>query len=378
MSEELRRILAMVKDGRLSEEQASEMIEALNLTEGESSGDGHYRDEIRHKRHDRRRKRGRHSGRGDSDYIEDLGINIGSEVASIIDKSLRGLNSVLGGSSHRFGPTNWLNESNVNVMSRLHEPEGEGYTCRDNNFTVSKLDVLHLMNSRLCDNELHASAIKDISIENGEFNGNEMRGSSIKDLNISSGAVSNCQLNGAQLAEVTIDNGKIDDCALNGAQLRDINIDASNLTESNFNGVKVNDLKITDGSTVNELKMNGVKCRDLTIASSRVDALRFNGMNIESCHCQESAISHVQFRNKDWKDMIGRDSIPAPTLHDLHLDHFNAEHVEFINCNFENTVFRNCGIASLKFVGVDFSGLTLESEAAFVELAGQANDVRHA
>lgn len=369
MSDQLQRILAMVKDGRLTEAQASEMIQALDLAGTQAEAGDRHGDRIRQRRHSNRgRNRGRHAN---SQSTEEIGITIGSEVAAIIDKSLRSLNSMLGSAGDRFGPTTWLNDSNVNVMSKLHEPRGEGYTCQDNNFTVSKLDELRLTDALFCDNELHAASIKSASIHDGEFKGNELRGSSIKELNIDNGTVSNCQLNGAQVAGIDVIHAKIDDCALNGVQLRDINIDASSLIDGHFNGVKVSDLKITGGSSINELEMNGVKCSNLTITSSRIESLRMSALNVVDCRFGESTVSGVVFRNQDWHKMNGRNSLPAPPMHGLQLDRFTAENLEFINCRFDDTIFRDCRVADMKFVDVDFSGLTLESETAFAELAGQ-------
>lgn len=352
MSDELQRILAMVKDGRLTEEQASRMIEALNAGKSDRPG--------------RRRERN-----DDSESLEDLGMSIGDEVASIIDKSLRGLNAVLGSSTRRFGPGTWLNDSNVSVMSKLHQPEGEDYECRDNNFTVSRLADARLFGAKLCDNELHASSIKQTSIHQGEFRGNELRGSSIKDLDIDHGVLINCQMNGVQLSDVRIVRGKLDDCMFNGVQFRELGVEDSSVSECRFNGAKVNGLNITDNSTVSELKFNGVKCQDLTISSSRVDSLKLSGLTVEDLEITGSVLTGVVIRNKDWKEMIGRNQLPSPVVKDLKLDHFNGENLQFVNCNFSDTGFRNFEASNMIFTEVDFSGLTIESAEDLSKLADE-------
>ena len=352
MSEELQRILAMVKDGRLTEEQASRMIEALDT--GESG-----------------RPRRRSKPANDTGSLEDLGMSIGDEVASIIDKSLQGLNAVLGSSTRRFGPGTWLNDSNINVMSKLHEPGGEDFECRDNSFTVSKLADAQLFGARLCDNELHASSIKQTAVHQGEFSGNELRGSSIKGLDINHGALTNCQMNGVQLTDIGICRGKLDDCVFNGVQFRDLGIEDSNVVECRFNGAKANGLKIADNSTVSELKFNGVKCQDVTISSSRVHTLKLSGITVEDLEIRASALTGVVIRNKDWKEMIGRNQLPSPVVKDLKLDHFTGENLQFVNCNFSDTEFRNFEASNMTFTEVNFSGLTIESAEDLLKLADE-------
>lgn len=352
MSEELQRILAMVKDGRLTEEQASRMIEALDTGESE-------------------RPRRRRKPADDTESLEDLGISIGDEVASIIDKSLRGISAVLGGSTRKFGPGTWLNDSNISVMSKLHQPGGEDYECRDNNFTVSRLTDTQLFGARLCDNELHASSIKQATIHKGEFSGNELRGSSIKALDINHGALTNCQMNGVQLTDIGICRGKLDDCMFNGVQFRDLGIEDSGVVECRFNGAKVNGLNIAANSTVSELNLNGVKCQDLLISSSRVDMLKLSGLTVEDFEIKASSLTGVVIRNQDWKEMIGRNQLPSPVVKELKLDHFTGKNLQFVNCNFSDTEFRHFEAADMNFTEVNFSGLTIESAEDLSKLADE-------
>lgn len=372
MSEALRRILSLVKDGKLSEAQAEAMIDALD-DEDHADAEPVRDDEPRHGRRRSRRHR-RHRRELHSEELEELGLTIGNEVASIVDKSLRGLSSVLGArAGSRFAPTTWLNESNVNVMSKLHTPSGDNYECRDNNLTVSRLDDLNLSDSAFCDNELHAASIKDLTLDNGNFKGNELRGSSVKQVVIDHGDFTNCQLNGAQIRDVHIDDGKLDDCSFNGAQVRDLTIDKGSLAESLFNGAKLNDVSITGDANLKEVTVNGCRVQTLTIDGGSIGKLRMNGLNLQSVHFENSRLADVAVRPRRWREMVGysgRD--PSHNVSDLRLEGFGASRVEFIGCIFDHTTFKDCEIEDLTFTDVDFSGLTLDSREAFAALAGEA------
>ena len=371
MSDELRRILALVKQGKLTEEQAAEMIEALDDEDQAEAGDD-AADEFSGQ--GRTRRRGHR--RDDSEALEELGLTIGKEVASIVDKSLKGLSSALNGrGKRRHGRgrrSNWLNDSNVNVLSKLHTPSGENYECRDNRFTVSRLDDVHLAEATFSDNETHAGSIKGVSIQNGHFNGNQLRGSSLKGITIDTGDFTNCQLNGSQVTAVAIDEGKLDDCSFNGTQARDLAIDGGTLSASLFNGAKLADVDIGEASTVRDFTVNGSRVQDLTVEHSNIDKVRLNGVSMDTVGIDHTTLSNVIFRNREWREYIGHSGrLPTPTITDLTLRNLKCTNTKFIGCTFSNTEFRDCEIADMTFTDVDFSDLTLDSTDAIAALADQ-------
>lgn len=382
MTEEaLKRVLRLLREGRLTEEQAESMIEAIRSRgqpgageeqavfhedDGEASGSSDK--ETRHTRRARRgRRRRTYSRRGKYGHVQ-VDVDLGDTVADAISGGLHAASSAIK-QAGRTGPVFWLNESNVSTLSRLEDPGGADFKCEDNNITVSQLRDVLLSSSSFCDNEVNASGIKGLEARSSDFCGNELHGSSIKHLTLEEGKVSNCQLNGSQISNATVRKGKLHDCTFNGAQFRDLNIDDAGVADSDFNGANVSSLVVSDHAEVGNLCLNGVKCRDMTIEGGRLVNVRISGLRLDAFHLGACQLNDVTFRNETPRGYAEPRRHGRPLVRDTKLESVTADNVAFIRCRFDGTVMRNCHLKDMTFRDVDFSDMTIESADAISGLA---------
>ncbi len=371
MNDEIRLILRLVREGKLTEDQADAMIAAVRERTGapeppaDSEPEEREENGARHRgrRHKRHRRRGGHR---EERYFTELG----DQVAAVIDRSVRGATSALRHAG-RLGPVAWVNESNVSILSKLEEPQGDNYICEDNQANVSQLRELVLDNATFSDNELNASALREVTVDHGEFRGNQMHGSSLKQVTLDNGHLTECEMNGARISGANIRNGTLVDCSFNGAHLRELNLRDATVQELSFNGANVKGFSVGGNATVKRFSFNGTKCRDFSIEGGEVERLRLSGLSVTSCCIRNSRLHDVVFKKGDWRTFAD-DDLVTPRLNELVLENATLEEVRFVRCRFDRTVFHDCDIRGLTFSGVDFTDMTIDSAEQLRALADDA------
>ena len=236
MREEINRILKLVEDGKLTGDQASAMIDALDAADRRSRNS-----ERRHRSRHARHRRG--GSRAFGGLLDELGVDIGRAV----EDALRGLGDV-GGLAQVFGGADgddWVDDTNRATLAKVEEPTGQDYKAEGNRIVVSELKRLALTQAEFCDNTMHAAALQDVEVTNGPLSRNTLRGSSLKRASLTASEVTGNTLNGASLSRLSVTSSVFADNTVNGAQIRELSMQSAEVRSTKINGSKLKDINLT-------------------------------------------------------------------------------------------------------------------------------------
>ena len=372
MSAEIDRVLAMVKDGTLTPEQATEMIAALRgpapgaepprqpdaaRARADESPRGHRRRHHRHQRH----------GANFERVFDDLG----TDIERAMGMGARTLRWALKSGLHLKGST-WGHDSNSAVFSRADAPSGHDFVCEANELAVSHLKNLQLNRSTFSHNELNAASFQDIELNESKVTGQRMRGSSIKGGLIENGEMSDNEYNGVGIVNLTLSKGRLNGCHFNGAQIRDLGIADSGVESSRINGTKLKTVVIRSDSIVKGLTLNGVLGRNWLFEDAVVSETQFRGIRVDGLVLKHGGLERVLFKTTDWTERLEHNSLGL--MRDVELQRVILKDCVFEDCRFDGTRLEGFDASNLTFRGADFTGLVIKSAEEFARLA-RARDV---
>jgi uncharacterized protein YjbI with pentapeptide repeats len=372
MRVEIDRVLAMVKDGTLTPEQATEMIGALREGGGDAEAAAHPeppRDEpepsrrgYRHRRHRRRHGQG-----ADFERVFD---HLGNDIERAMGAGARTLRWALKSGLHLKG-SHWGADSNNAVFSRADAPAGRDFVCEDNELAVSHLKDLRLNRSTFSHNELNAASMQDIELNESRATGQRLRGSSIKGALVEHGELADNEFNGVGVVNLTVSQGRLAGCHFNGAQVRDFGISGSSVEGSRFNGTKLKTVVVRADSIVKGLSLNGVLGRNWLCEDAVISETQFRGVRVDGLVMKRSGLERVVFKTTDWSERLEHSSLGL--MRDVELQRVILKDCCFEDCRFDGTRLEGFDASDLTFRGVDFTGLVIRSADEFARLAGARN-----
>jgi uncharacterized protein YjbI with pentapeptide repeats len=373
MSAEIDRVLAMVKDGTLTPEQATEMIAALRgpaAPDVEPAEQPHASnpDADEFSRGHRRRHHRRRHGRG-ADF-ERIFDDLGTDIERAMGAGARTLRWALKSGLQLRG-SQWGGDSNSAVLSRADAPSGQDFVCEANELSVSHLRDLRLNRSTFSHNELNAASFQDVELNDSKVTGQRLRGSSIKGGLIESGELTDNEYNGVGIVNLTISKGRLTGCHFNGAQIRDFGISSSGVEASRFNGTKLKTVVIRADSIVKGLSLNGVLGRNWLLEDAVVSETQFHGKRVDGLVLKHAGLERVVFKTTHWTERF--DQSPRGLMRDVELQQVILKDCTFEDCRFDGTRFEGFDAANLTFRGVDFTGLVIRSADDLARLAGAQN-----
>ena len=352
MREEINRILKLVEDGKLTGEQASEMIAVLSEAGGrarQQRGPVRHRvveqrqrrREERQERDHERRERHRHQRRHRRGRFNDLFDDIGIDIRQVVDEALRSVNigQTLRGMFDPGGGDPWAGDSNRATFAKAEEPTGSNHKVEDNHVVVSQIGDLRLDNAEFCGNQLHAAAVQDVAVVEGVCNDNAWRGSSLKRATVEHSTLADNQFNGTQVAKLTMGRSTFSGNKLSGVQIRELGLADSKL----------------DGCQMHHARLRNVMLKD----RAHLADVTLSDVVGNNCVLESSSWSRVTFK--------------GTTIGGLTAEGANLVNCTFVNCKFDGTAMRNVDGENLRFEDVDFSGLTISSTAQLSALADAAD-----
>ncbi len=366
MSAETDRVLAMVKDGTLTPEQATEMLAALRGST--SDAEPAPRPEASHTdsseaESSRGRHRRRHRRHADFDRVfDDLGVDIERALGA----GARTLRWALKSGLQLKGSA-WGGDSNSTVLSRADAPSGTDFVCEANELAVSHLRDLRLNQSTFSHNELNAASFQSVELNRSKVTTQRLRGSSIKGGLIDDGELTDNEYNGVGIVNLTINKGRLTGCDFNGAQIRDLGISESVVETSRFNGTKLKTVVIRSDSIVKGLSTNGLLGRNWLLEDAVVSETEFRGIRVDGLVLKHAGLERVVFKTADWTERSDRR--PRGLMRDVELQHVILKDCTFEDCRFDGTRLEGFDAANLIFRDVDFTGLVIKS-ARRVRAAG--------
>lgn len=403
MREEISRILAMVEDGTLTGEQATEMIAALK--DYDRAGSEHVEEEPsddeattearvevrveaddddddessrrRHGRHRRHRHRARRQSRRRSGFesiFEEAfgggrggpGFNFRFDDGTIASALKSGLRATMG-----FEGDTWVNDTNDVTFAKAATPTGNGFRVENNQIVLSNLADLELTNASFSKNELHAGGITNLRVEEGSFDDNALRGSSLKSVTLESSDMLDNEWNGAQIRQLTLGRSSIKKTSFNGTQIRDLGLSKSKMKNANFNGAKLKNVVIKGNSNIKGFEFSGGMGSDWLVDGSEIIDSKFKGVVIAGLQLDHAVFENCRFTTSNWSRNIDRSDLAS--MRDATFKRVALRGCKFVNCRFDHATFRDFEATDLEFDGVDFSDMTIETAEALEALATRRN-----
>jgi uncharacterized protein YjbI with pentapeptide repeats len=291
---------------------------------------------------------------------------------------------------------------NFVTLSKVDAPRGENYTFRGNTINVSKISNLILHEAQVNGNTINASKVANLDITCGRFSQCNVSGSSVSNVSITGPETT--ELAPAQTGagtEASAADGAVGGGAATAAAPTSLaGIRALTFNASKFSRVRVEGASVLETSTIQAAVVKDWSLKVSTLRDSKINDAQVSGLALEQADVKELMIerSHIQgvkvnsatlekvtlsgvraadvkFAGGTWKDVKfaresaalgGRESL----LHETAFENCDLTGCAFTGCTFRRTMLRNLKLSGLCVRNVDFTGMTLENEADFRRAAG--------
>ena len=382
MKAEILKILQLQEEGKLTRDQAAELLAILADQAREKTGETAPPPKVPSEG-----TGGAPGPRGGSDSGS-FAASSSAAIHGLVDTAI-GVGSTIGRVASVFGGevVNMVHRDeggNSVTLSKVDAPAGEAYAFNANTINVSKISNLTLHQAEVTGNTVNASKIAHLDITRGRFTQCNVSGSSLSNVTIAGPLPS-------ETAALTTPGGEgvptagIRGVTFNASKFSRIHLlGASALEVSTIQAAAVKDWTLT-GSTLRESKMNDANVAGLALEQSavtglmieraHVQGLKATGATLEQVTLSGLRVSDLKITGGTWNDVKirreaasigGRDCLISETT----FDNCTLTGCEFAGCTFRRTTLRNLKLAGLAVRNVDFTGLTLESEEAFRRAAG--------
>jgi uncharacterized protein YjbI with pentapeptide repeats len=378
MKSHILKILQMQQDGKLTQDQAAELLAVLadqardkddafgqHAPQGEAPG-----------------PRGEPAGRKPAG---NTGFNPSAAFHGLIDTAV-GVGTTVGRAASVWG-TEFLQMvhrdegGNSVTLSRVDSPHGDAFSFRDNTINVSRVAALDLSQAQVSGNTINASKIARVKVTRGRFVQSTISGSALTHVAIE-GPAEALAAAGDEVAPTGI---RV--LTLNASKVTRLRLaDSSTLETSTIQATAAKDWLFSGGSTLKDSRINdshvaGLSLERSTLASlaiershvqslvcrdSTLESVSFSGLRVSDLALAGSTLSGVKFHRESNNLLAGRDAL----MHESTLENCRLTDCEFAGCTFRRTTFRNLNLSGISVRNIDFTGLKIESEEAFRKAAG--------
>jgi uncharacterized protein YjbI with pentapeptide repeats len=376
MKAEILQILQMQKDGKLTQDQAAELLAMLA-------------DPAREKD----RSTERQGAQGPQAAAREAGGGMSSAAAATLHSLVDTAVSV--GATVGRAATVWGGElvgmvhreesGNTLTLSKVEPPAGDGYTFKSNAFNVSKVSRLTLNGSEFANNTVNASDLSHVTLTRGRLSQCNFASSSVSRVTVEGppapgggdlvaagsvllGGIRGSTFNATKFVRVRLAEGsQLEACTFQAAVVKELDLTG---------GAVVRDGRV-NGSTLTASRFEGGTAAGLTVERSTVQGLAVKGAALDGVTLQCTRVAETTVTGGTWtnvkfrRDALGlgsggRDS----SLQEATFEDCTLTDCDFVGCTFRRTTLRGVRLTGVTVRNVDFTGLTLESEAAFRAAAG--------
>jgi uncharacterized protein YjbI with pentapeptide repeats len=385
MKAEILQILQMQQAGKLTQDQAADLLAMLADQAREKSSVSAPQEEG---------APGPQRERGTS-----FPSNAAATLQSIVDSAV-GLGASIGRSASVLATeiaqtVHREQAGNAITLSKVEAPAGDRYSFRSNSFNVSKITGVTLNDSEFSNNSVNASRLTAMTLTHGKFSQNDIAGSSLTTLTLEGapaqsstppqlepdsmalaqvatpGAMATLRgatFNASKVARVRILSGStLDACTFLTTVVKDLEL---------AEGASFRDSKVIDSmihasravrSTLANMAIERSQVQALTVKDSTLDRLALHATRMDEVTISNSKLTNTRFRRYALGSGVGsRESVVTEST----IDGCTLTDCDFLGCTFRRTTLRNLSLSGLTIRNVDFTGLTLDSEDAFKKAAG--------
>ncbi len=353
MKQEIQRVLQMNKDGKLTDEQAAELIEEL------SHGNTHATPGS-----------GAQLDWNMSDLMGPLFSKFNDSLKSALDSTFD--SSKAGkdfGASRAPGHTAYTatGGNNTKRMSRLDTPEGSNFRFTDNVLRMSSLRRVRLDNSEMCRNTIDASKVDDLNFQASSLTGGDFRASALDDWALRDATLADLAIQGCKVTRLKVlGRSRVERLRLQGSALKSLSfLEESIMEDLRVSGAALNDVRWS-GTEFRKCELQAVAMADSTFSDSRLTGLILRGLRVVDTAwigCDWNGVTISGLEKWSWKKQ---------GFKNVRFENCRLEKCTFTDCRFTNVTLRNLTLVDRNFHDVELIGQTLDGDEAFLKAVGQS------
>ncbi len=231
MKQEIRKIMQMNKEGKISDDQMIELIDALKSDDTDSSK--RIEEEIEIDMDFSSSKKDMDIGSLISGIINGLGINTDGTNSQTMSKVDIEIDDNIAG-----------NDINLSKVTNILTHDESVFL--DNSINASNISKFEIQNhSKAINNSINATNVKSIKLDNSTLEDTQFNATKIKGLCLESSAFNDVQFNASK-----VDNCSFENCRLNGVQFNKVKLSNTRFINLDLSQLEVNLEKI-EGAEIN-------------------------------------------------------------------------------------------------------------------------------
>jgi uncharacterized protein YjbI with pentapeptide repeats len=384
MKDHILKILQMQQEGKLTQDQAAELLAVLadqardkdgasaqHAPQGEAPGP--------------RGEPSAASGKAEKGGGGGGSFNASAAFHSLVDTAV-GMGTTVGRAASVWG-TEFLSMvhrdegGNSVTLSKVDSPHGDAFSFRDNSINVSKVAHLNFSQAQISGNTINASKLDHLQIARGRFVQSTISGSALTHLTIEGPAEAvtsaDNQLPPAGIRAATFNASKFARVRITGASsLETTTVQATAAKDWTFSENSVlKDSRINDShvaglslerATLASLAIERSHVQSLICRDTTLESVTFSGLKISDLTLTGGTLKNVKFQRESNSPLGGRDAL----LHESTFENCTLTDCDFAGCTFRRTTFRNLTLTGISVRNIDFTALKIESETDFRQAAG--------
>lgn len=328
MKEHILQILRMKDEGKLTAEQAAELLAAL-ADEGKAAEAGPAEPAAGKVR----------SEEGWREFARDMGA-IGQQVTQAIGGAVRQKDK----------------SGNMATLSHVAAPEGVDFEFHDNSINVSQIVALRLNRGRVVNNLINASRVSDLTVSDGAMGNCKINGSSLDEVAIEGGTLGDSSFHGSKCVRLRLEAG----CQWIGTECSAMNIKdvalrsaggGAKVLRNTFRGASVAGIEVGNGSTLEDGTFAGISMSD-----SRFDAAVWKDVAVRAMKITGMTVLRSSFVDVRLEGKISRQS----TIENTRFEDCKWKDCRLVGCSFTDCVIVGVEVEGIRAEGVELSGVTIK------------------
>jgi uncharacterized protein YjbI with pentapeptide repeats len=341
MKEQIQQVLKMNKEGKLTDEQAAELLAELAKP-------------------DAKRGAGRDWERGG--ILEPLVSKVNETLRSALDSAFAWDEGARG-----YQGEAWTGPSGRNSihMSRFDYPEGK--------------DIV------FAGNVIRMSSVKDLRMERSGMEGNTIDMSKADDLRLKDARLKDCEIRASSLDDWHLDGAVLEAISVQGSRVADLQgSGGSEARKARIQGASLKDLRIAEGTRVRDLLVNGSSLSGLRLARTELEASEILNsaladFSLAGCRARNLMIRSLSAKHAAFADCALTDVVFAAEakwawkkhgLKDVRFEGCTFGKVLFADCRLADCEIRNVALEDRRFRNLDLAGLRIDGTEAFLKAVG--------
>lgn len=285
MRAEIQKILEMQASGKISQEQAAELLSALiePLAEKTDAKDTHNPQDL---------------------SPEFSTEKLGEFIEHLVQGALKGKIGTMAG---KFGAAKIKisddgAEGNRVNASKFTMPEGEDFEFTDNDINLSEISELKMSEgSEFSDNRLQASTLAHVGLRASMMTDTTLNGSSWDGVTLDDTEFSDLKFQGCKLLKSEFASTQLNDAQLHGCHLRNANFKSCEISDLQFHGCQWTRAEWRN-CVLSDMQIHGGQFQDATWADVELSDGQIRGCDFTNCELRNIEVSDFKWQDVDFSN----------------------------------------------------------------------------